>query len=100
MREINRPSHEQHSFFGGGGSIFAVDEETDTMATVASGPYEEQLPVAGRTVGEIRTRFRDRFDIDPRGQATLNGADAGDDTVIRPGQMLAFAHKTGEKGRH
>jgi hypothetical protein len=99
MREINRPSHEQHFFGGGGGSIFAVDDETDTLVTVASGPYDEQLPVAGRTVGEIRTRFRDRFDIDPRGQATLDGSNVGDDTVVRHRQVLSFAHKTGEKGR-
>lgn len=98
MRERNRPTYEDAAF-GGGGSIFAVEDETDTLVTVASGPYAEQLPVAGRTVGEIRTRFRDRFDIDPRGHATLNGTDVGDDTVVRPGEVLAFVHKTGEKGR-
>jgi hypothetical protein len=100
MREINRPSHEQHSSFGGGGSIFAIDDEPDGMATVSSGPYSESLPVAGRTVGEIRTRYRDRFDIAPRGQATLNGSDVGDDAVVRAGQMLAFVHRIGEKGGH
>jgi hypothetical protein len=100
MRELNRPNREQHSGFGGGASIFAVDEEPDGMATVASGPYSESLPVSGRTVGEIRARYRDRFDIAPRGQATLDGSDVDDDAVVRAGQMLAFVHRIGEKGRH
>jgi hypothetical protein len=49
-------------------------------------------------VGEIRRRFRDRFDLDPNSQAVLDGNDVGDDVVVRPGQALMFARRAGEKG--
>ena len=41
----------------------------------------------------------DRPDIDPNGRAQLDGRDAHDDTVVRPGQNLMFVHRAGEKGR-
>lgn len=67
-------------------------------ATVISGVFSEQLPVGNTTVGEIRARFRDRFDIHPDSQAVLGGHDVGDDVIVQPGQVLIFAHRAGEKG--
>jgi hypothetical protein len=67
-------------------------------ATVVHGPYAEDLPVAGMTVGEVRARYRDRFDIDPRCQATLDGVEVGDEVMVRPGMQLLFARRAGEKG--
>jgi hypothetical protein len=97
MNERTRPIHEQQAGGGGGlGSIFAADEAP--LATVASGPYREQLPVGNLTVGEIRARFRDRFDIDARSQAFVDGREVDDRTVIRAGQRLTFLRKSGEKG--
>ena len=80
------------------GGLFDEPEIDGSQATVANGPYAEQLPVAGMTVGEIRRRFRDRFDIDPRSQAVINGNDVGDDVILRPDQTLMFMHRAGEKG--
>ena len=68
------------------------------MATVAAGPYSEQLPVANYTVGQIRARLGPRFDIDPQSQAVLDGRDVGDEEIVRAGQLLLFAHRVGEKG--
>jgi hypothetical protein len=67
--------------------------------TVSCGPYAERLPVADNTVGYIRNRFGDRFDIDPNAQALLDGRSVGDDVVVRPGQALMFIRRAGEKGR-
>jgi hypothetical protein len=50
------------------------------------------------SVGEIRRRFRDRFDLDPHSQAVLDGHDVGDDVVVRAGQALMFVRRAGEKG--
>ena len=75
------------------------DQEPDSSpVTVSSGPYAEQLPVGNMTVGEIRRRFRDRFDLDPNSQAVLNGNDVSDDVLVRPGQALMFTRRAGEKG--
>ncbi len=99
MKEQNRPANERFSSRGGLGSIFDEADDTGRLVTVTSGPYAEQLPVGNASVGEIRARFRDRFDIDPRSVAVLDGHDVNDDTVVRAGQTLMFVHRAGEKGR-
>jgi hypothetical protein len=76
-----------------------VPGDSDRDATVAHGPYAEELPVGGMSVGEIRRRYRDRFDIDPRSEAILDGSPVGDDEQIRAGQVLTFIRRAGEKGR-
>lgn len=63
-----------------------------------SGLYSERLPIADSTIGDIRARFQDRFDIAPDSQAVLDGVEVGDSTVIRAGQILRFRHTAGEKG--
>jgi hypothetical protein len=71
----------------------------DRTVTVAHGPYAERLPVADLTVGQVRQRFRDRFDIDPESRPYVDGRPADDGTVVRAGQLLLFARRAGEKGR-
>lgn len=82
---------------GGMGTIFDGNDSAG-LVTVNHGPYCEQLPVSGMSVGEIRKRFRSRFDIDPHSQAVLDGHAATDDTTVRQGQVLIFTRKAGEKG--
>jgi len=98
MNEQTHSPREQAAGGGGLGGIFDDGLGDDGLATVSSGPYAEQLPVANMTVGAIRARFRDRFDIDPRSQAVLAGNEVGDETVVRPGQLLMFVRRAGEKG--
>ena len=98
MIETTRPPQEHTGGPSGLGSLFAGPDDAPALVTVSSGPYIEQLPVGGASVGEIRRRFRDRFDIDPHSQAVLDGRDVGDETVVRPGQALMFARRAGEKG--
>ena len=78
--------------------LFDTNDTAGQLVTVSSGPYLEELPVGNSTVGEIRRRFADRFDIDPHAQAVLDGNVAGDDTVVRAGQALMFTRRAGEKG--
>ena len=78
--------------------LFAANDATGLSVTVSHGPYAEQLPVGNMTVSEIRSRYRDRFDIDPRSQALLDGNEVGDETTVRPGQHLLFVRRAGEKG--
>lgn len=67
-------------------------------AVVSHGIYAERLPVAGMTVGEIRARFADRFDIPPGALAILSGQIVTDDIAVGPGELLTFSHRSGEKG--
>jgi hypothetical protein len=96
MIEIQRASRETPA--GAGLGLFADNHEPAGLVTVTVGPYIERLPLGNSTIGEIRNRFRQRFDIDDRTQAVLDGHEVGDDTVVRTGQTLMFVHKVGEKG--
>ncbi|HEY2952916.1 MAG TPA: hypothetical protein VGK40_10050, partial [Verrucomicrobiae bacterium] len=98
MNENSKSHHESIGAPGSRGGVFTETQETAPNVTVASGPYAEQLPVGNMTVGEIRRRFRDRFDIDPRAHAVVNGNDVDDQTVVRGGETLYFATRAGEKG--
>ena len=99
MNELTLSTRERLAGGGGLGSIFAEDEdESGAQVTVVSGHNGEQLPVGNMSVREIRARFRDRFDLDPRSQAVVDGNDVGEDTVVRAGQVLVFTHRAGEKG--
>ena len=99
MNEQIRPHAERTGAPGGSAGFFENDDPFNRLVTVSSGPYLEQLPVGNSTVGEIRRRFADRFDIDPHAQAVLDGNLAGDDTLVRAGQALMFTRRAGEKGR-
>lgn len=78
--------------FGGSG----IPENKDV--SISSGPYAETLPVSGKSVGEVRKKFADRFDIAPGAQAVLNGNAVGDDVILQPGEALMFIQHAGEKG--
>ena len=99
MNELLRPTRENYSGSGSAGTLFADDEEeSPQLVTVSSGPYAEHLPVGNMSVGEIRRRFRDRLDIDPRSVAVLDGRDVRDDVVVTAAHVLTFMHRAGEKG--
>jgi hypothetical protein len=98
MNELIRPHTERLGPAGGNAGLFNTNDETARLVSVSSGPYLEELPVASSTVGEIRRRFADRFDIDPQAQAVLDGNVVGDDTVVSAGQALMFTRRAGEKG--
>ena len=71
---------------------------TPGMVSITCGPYAEALPVAGRSVSEIRAQFADRFELTDNCQAIINGQQVGDDIRVRDGQILTFIHPAGEKG--
>ena len=96
-----RTDHRPEGFLpapGGPDSVFGPDTNAGGMATVCHGPYIERLPVCNLTIGEVRSRFGDRLDIDPESQAVIDGNAVGDDTVVQADQLLTFVRKAGEKG--
>ena len=98
MTELTRTPRETSAPPSGLGGLFAENNQPAGLVTVSVPPYDENLPLGNSTVGEIRARFRQRFDIDPRSQAVLDGHPVGDETVVRTGQVLMFVHTAGEKG--
>jgi hypothetical protein len=83
---------------GGGPALADEDVGGSTMVTVSHWPYCERLPVGDMTVGEIRRRYADRFDIDPLSVATVDGHEVDATTVVTAGQVLMFVRRAGEKG--
>jgi hypothetical protein len=98
MLERRRPDQEAFSSLPFGSDDPFSGPAGPGLATVAHGVFMEQIPVAGMSVGEIRRRFADRFDIDPRSVAQLDGRSADEQTVVRSGQVLMFIRQAGEKG--
>jgi hypothetical protein len=100
MKEKTRPEVEvKPGNSGGGSTIFdAAPEPESKDVSVSSGPYIETLPVAGMTIGEIRTKFADRFDIDEKSTAIVNGEDKDEAYRINAGEALMFVRHAGEKG--
>ena len=78
-----------------GGGRFQFDSASEGgLVTVSHGVHSESLPVANMSVGEIRARFTDRFDIDPASTAVLDGNDVTDAF----GRKCLLARKMVEKG--
>jgi hypothetical protein len=98
MNETPRPHRESAPDPTGGLGHPFDQEQPEPLVTVAAGIHSEQLPVGHLTVGEIRSRFRDRFDIAPNSQALLDGHHTDEQVEVRPGQLLTFIHPAGEKG--
>lgn len=96
MELIRRREREQT---GGVSGVFDAQEPEDTSsATVTSGPFREQLPVAGMTVGQIRERMATRLQIDPHAMAVVGGQDVDENRVVRSSESLVFMNRAGEKG--
>ena len=83
---------------GPGGGPFDDLGATPGTATVIHAPYSEELPIAEMMVSQVRSRFRDRFDIHPEARAILDGDPVDDTTTVRAGQTLMFVRHSGEKG--
>ena len=100
MNEKTPQNRESFDAPSSAGSIFDDDSGSDPVGnvTVSAGVYSQQIPVANSTVGEIRARFQDRFDIGSSSVGILDGNKVDDSTVVREGQNLLFRHLSGEKG--
>ncbi len=99
MQERARPARERTDTGPSGlGDLFGGPVGSGGPVTVVNGPYAESLPAGGMTVAQIRGRYRDRFDIDPRSLAILDGDVVDDDTIVQAGQLLRFSRRAGEKG--
>jgi hypothetical protein len=98
MKEKNK--EKKPTSGGGGDSIFdgVPDLPESKSVSVSSGPYSEDLPVAGMTYGEIRDKFSDRFDIDPQAAIVVDGKTRNENEVSQAGEALMFIKHAGEKG--
>ena len=64
------------------GNPFALGDDGGPV-TIDYGVYREDLPLGGRTVGEIRRIAGPRYDIDPRAPAIVEAQFVGNETVVR-----------------
>ncbi len=99
MLERTRPRRQESPAPTGGALCDIFSDDDSGLVTVSHGLHTEQLPVGNLTIGQIRRRYGDRFDIDPHSQGQVDGREVGDDVVVRPGQLLLFVRPAGEKGR-
>lgn len=94
-----KKKHSEKKTTGGNGDGFSgLGGLPNPMVSVSSGPYAEDLPIAGMSVGEVRQKYADRFDIGDGAQAVLNGKETKDDVILKTGENLMFIMHAGEKG--
>lgn len=66
--------------------------------TVLSGANEATLDVEGRSVGTVRHDLARTFNIPDGAQATINGKNVPDSTILADGDELSFVKATARKG--
>jgi hypothetical protein len=80
------------------GDEFATGSAVSGRVDVIHGVYAHSLPLAGMTVRQARLELDDRMNIAPEAVAVVDGVEAGEDSVLRQGQVLNFLTPAGEKG--
>ncbi len=89
MSENERPRNPAEALTPPGlGNPFALGDESGDMISIDHQVYREQLPLAGRTVGEIRRIAGPRYDIGREASAFINGNQVGDEFVVQAGQAV------------
>ena len=97
-------SERQHSeTFSAGPTAFSDEFSSATAVAegrveVIHGVYAHSLPLVGMTVGQARSEFGDRMNIDPEAVAVVDGNHVPEDTVLHEGNVLNFVKPAGEKG--
>lgn len=66
------------------------------MVRVVHGVDFEEADLAGRTLAEVRTAYRNTFNIGEGAVAKVNGKEAGPDHVVKDGDKVSF-EKTADK---
>jgi molybdopterin converting factor small subunit len=72
-----------------------MEEET---VKIVSGVNEQEFPIAGKTIGEIRESLREVFNIDDNAQAIVNGQKKNNNYALQSKDVVEFIHPIGEKG--
>ena len=84
---------------GPSGDDFAAGTATRSgRVDVIHGVYAHSLPLAGLSVRQARAELEERMNIDPEAVAVIDGVEAGEDVLLREGQVLNFLTPAGEKG--
>jgi len=81
-----------------GDEFAAAGSAVSGRVDVIHGVYAHCLPLAGMSVRQARLELEDRMNIAPEAVAVVDGVEAGEDTVLRQGQVLNFLTPAGEKG--
>jgi len=80
------------------GEEFAPVTARTGRVDVIHGVYAHSLPLAGLTVRQARAELEDRMNIAPEATAVIDGVEAGEQELLREGQVLNFVAHAGEKG--
>jgi len=81
-----------------GDEFAAAGSAVSGHVDVIHGVYAHSLPLAGMTVRQARLELEDRMNIAPEAVAVVDGVEAGEDAVLRQGQVVNFLTPAGEKG--
>lgn len=68
------------------------------LVKISYGVHHLEVPIAGKSVGEVRQALREPLNIDPRALALVNGRETAASYVLKENDQLEFVRLAGEKG--
>jgi len=77
---------------------FLEDNTYKTLISVSCGASSSNYPVVGRSVGFVKSTYKEILNIDPASEGIVNGVKVADSYVMKSGDNLEFVRKAGVKG--
>jgi transcription termination factor Rho len=79
-------------------SFLQDNNSYQTLISVSCGAASSNYPVVGRTVGFVKSTYREILNIDISASSVVNGDSVPDSYVLKGGDTLEFVRQAGSKG--
>lgn len=77
---------------------FATKDKYESVISVSCGAASSNFAVVGKTVGYVKSTYREILNIDVDSSSVVNGENVKESYVLKSGDTLEFLRKAGSKG--
>lgn len=96
--EKNNDSNGKLSYVNANLHSFLENNTYKTLISVSCGASSSNYPVVGRSVGFVKSTYKEILNINPEAEGIVNGTKVEDSYVMKSGDTLEFVRKAGTKG--
>lgn len=79
-------------------SFIEDDNSYKSLISVSCGAASSNYPVVGKSVGYVKSTFREILNIETESNSVVNGSEVAESYVLKSGDTLEFVRKAGTKG--
>lgn len=76
----------------------AQQAATNQMASIKYGVVNQPMPMAGKTIGEVRNAVKGTWKVPDEAKAFKGKTELDENYVIQPNDKIEFVRRLGEKG--